>query len=61
MGFPLLLILTFAILFPLLAIIDIVRNNFKENDKIIWLLVVLFFNFLGTILYFIIGRKQRLI
>ncbi|MDN3594935.1 PLD nuclease N-terminal domain-containing protein [Zunongwangia endophytica] len=50
----------FALLFPLLAIIDIVRNDFKGNDKIVWLLVVIFFSFFGTLLYFVMGRKQRL-
>ncbi|MCL6217422.1 PLD nuclease N-terminal domain-containing protein [Zunongwangia pacifica] len=50
----------FGFLFPLLAIIDIVRNDFKGNDKIVWLLVVVFLNFFGTILYFIMGRKQKL-
>ncbi|UAB86289.1 PLDc_N domain-containing protein [Zunongwangia sp. SCSIO 43204] len=50
----------FALLFPLLAIIDIIRNDFKGNDKIVWLLVVIFFSFFGTLLYFIMGRKQRL-
>lgn len=50
----------FGLILPLIALIDILRSDFKNNnDKIIWVLVVLFFNILGSLLYFIIGRKQR--
>jgi len=44
----------------IVALIDIVRNEFSGNNKIVWLLVVLLGNFLGALLYFIIGRKQKL-
>lgn len=57
--FQLILIL-FVILPTLIAFIDIVRNEFSGNNKIVWLFVVLLGNFLGAILYFIIGRKQKL-
>ena len=54
------IITVFLALFPILAIIDIVRNDFKGNDKLIWVLVTLLLPFLGPLLYFIIGRKNRL-
>ena len=44
----------------IIALIDIVRNEFSGNNKIVWLLVVLLGNFFGALLYFIIGRKQKL-
>ncbi|MCK7590589.1 PLD nuclease N-terminal domain-containing protein [Subsaxibacter sp. CAU 1640] len=44
----------------IIALIDIVRNEFSGNNKIVWLLVVLLSNFFGALLYFIIGRKQKL-
>ena len=47
-------------LFPILALISILKNDFKNNDKIVWVLVVLFLPFFGTLLYFIIGRPKRL-
>lgn len=35
------------------AIIDVTKSKFKNrNMKVVWLLVVLFFPFLGSILYF---------
>ena len=58
---PFQLILIFFVLLPtIIALIDIVRNEFSGNNKIVWLLVVLLGNFLGALLYFIIGRKQKL-
>jgi hypothetical protein len=48
-----------AIPFSIGAIIDILRSNFRGNDKIVWLLVVLFLSVLGIILYVVIGKKQK--
>ena len=48
-----------GIIMTIFALIDILKSKFNGNDKIIWILVVLFFNLLGAILYFIIGRKQK--
>ena len=53
----------FMILFvPILiisALVDILRSEFKGNNKIAWVLVVLFLPFLGSLLYFGIGRSQK--
>lgn len=54
----LLLLIVFAI--PLLAIIDILRHRFKDNEKLIWVLVVLFMPLVGTVLYLALGRKKRI-
>ena len=43
----------------IIALVDILRSKFNGNDKIVWVLVVLFFNIIGAFLYFIIGRKQK--
>ncbi len=57
----LILALFFVGVLPMLiALIDIMRSEFKGNNKIAWLLVVLFANFFGAILYFIIGRNQKI-
>jgi len=45
---------------PIIALVDILKNNFSENNKIVWVLVVLFFPLIGAILYYIIGTKQKL-
>lgn len=40
------------------AIVDIAKNKFTSNDKIVWLLLVILLPCIGTILYFLIGRKN---
>lgn len=44
-----------------LAIIEIVQSEFTDkNERLVWLLLVILLPLVGTILYFAIGRKQRL-
>lgn len=47
------------LLLPILALISIVNKTFPNNDKLIWVLVVLFLPILGSILYFLIGRRRQ--
>ena len=54
-----LLVILFIFLFPLLALISALMNDFPGNEKIIWVLIILFLPFLGSVLYFLIGRNQR--
>jgi hypothetical protein len=43
------------------TIYDVVISNFaNETDKLIWLLTVVLVPFLGTILWFLVGRTKRL-
>lgn len=43
------------------ALVDIINSRFREdNTKIIWCLLVIFLPFIGTILYFVIGREQKM-
>ncbi len=45
--------------FWLIALVDILKSEFKDSsNKLIWILVTLFLPFLGPILYFLVGRKQ---
>jgi len=54
------LFILFTILFPIIALVDAVRNEFTGNNKLIWVLVLIFFNIAGAILYYLIGTKQKL-
>ncbi len=50
----------FAVLaFWIWAAAEIALSEFKGNDKIVWLLLVLLIPFIGTILYFAVGRSKR--
>ena len=44
----------------LLAFIDIIRSDFEGGKKIFWIFMVIFFSFIGAIVYFIIGKKQKI-
>jgi hypothetical protein len=45
----------------LYALIDILKSEFKGNDKLIWVLVVLFTGLIGALLYLAIGKKQKVV
>jgi uncharacterized membrane protein YczE len=51
----------FVILFGIyiFVLVDILKSEFRGYNKIIWILLVLFLPALGTILYLLIGRKQK--
>lgn len=55
------LILLVGLLLPIIALVDVIRSNFKgANDKLIWVLVILFLNIFGALLYFLIGTRQKI-
>ena len=53
-------IVLLGIIPTIIALVDILKSEFTGNNKIVWVLVVLFANFFGAILYFLIGRKQKI-
>lgn len=59
--FLLLIVLAIAFIFPIIALIDILKSEFKQNDKLIWTMVVIFLSAIGAVLYYTIGRKQRIL
>jgi hypothetical protein len=44
----------------IIAFIDILKSDFSGNNKIVWLLAVIFVPFIGAVAYLIIGRKQKI-
>ncbi|GGZ34716.1 hypothetical protein GCM10007049_30120 [Echinicola pacifica] len=45
-----------------LTIIDVVRSRFHtDRDKVLWLLIVILVPFIGTILWFLIGRGKAIL
>lgn len=58
--FILLILLAGVLILPIIALADILKNEFKGSDKIIWVLVVIFFPVFGSILYFTIGSSQKI-
>lgn len=55
-----LLVLSVLFLLPIIALVDVIRSDFRgSNDKLIWVIVILFLNVIGALLYLVIGRNQR--
>jgi predicted permease len=49
-----------TLILPILAISDIVKGDFRNpNDKLIWILIVLFMPIVGSMIYFWIGKGQK--
>jgi hypothetical protein len=55
-----LFIILFIVLLPVFALISVLMGTFPANEKLIWVLVILFLPILGSILYFLIGRDRRI-
>jgi len=41
------------------CLIDILKNSFEDNNKILWLFAVILLPVLGSCLYLFIGRKRK--
>jgi len=55
-----LLALTFFIL-PVLCLIDIIKSRFADSsNKVVWIVIVLLLPYLGSFLYLLLGRRQRI-
>ena len=55
------LLLLLPVLFVpwLVALVDILRSEFTENNKLVWLLAVVFVPVVGWLAYFAFGRSQK--
>jgi len=54
------LVIPVFLIIPIIALVDILKNEFTGNNKLIWVLVILLSWIIGAILYFFIGRKQKI-
>ena len=53
-----LLIFLLPLVLWIFAIVDLIQRQFQDQtNKIVWALVILLIPFLGSILYFLVGRK----
>ncbi len=54
------LLVLLSIILPVIALVDIVKSRFDDNTKLIWVIIVVFANIIGAILYFAIGKNQKI-
>ena len=54
-----LFIIVFSFIFWIWMLIDCIQNpRLSSNERIIWILVVVFLHVLGAFIYFLAGRKR---
>jgi hypothetical protein len=54
------LLLVFSMIFWVVALIDIARRDFKNpNDKIVWILIVIFTHFIGALIYWLAIKPKE--
>lgn len=50
----------FLTVFWILMIIDVAKRKFKnENDKIVWILIVILLSWLGAVIYYFVIKKDK--
>jgi len=47
-------------LIPIIPLIDVIRNDFTKNNKIVWILVILLTGLIGALLYLMFGTQQKI-
>jgi len=55
-----LLIILIPVILWVLALVDCLKSEFSGDNKIVWILVIIFLPVLGSILYFTVGRDQKI-
>ena len=40
------------------ALIDLIRRQQTRGPKMMWVLIILFLNYIGPIIYFVVGREE---
>lgn len=58
----LLILIAIAIfVFVIYTLVDVIKSNFaNDTNKIIWVLVILFLAPIGSVIYMISGKKQKI-
>ncbi len=57
--FILVLLILALLLTPIVALFSVLNKKFPDNEKLIWVLVIIFMPILGSIIYFIVGRPRQ--
>jgi len=50
-----------CLIFWIWMLVDCIQRRMDSTQKIIWVLVLLFLNVLGAIIYFFAGRNSRIV
>jgi hypothetical protein len=58
-GFELLLFTIIPLILWIWALLDCLQSRFGGSDKLIWVVVIILLPVIGSILYLVVGRKQK--
>jgi len=51
-------LIVFSIVFWIMMLVDCVKKKFKnENDKIVWVLVIIFAGIIGALIYYFVVKR----
>jgi len=51
----------FLIAFPIWAIVDVIRSDFKQPDnKLLWVLLIIVLPLIGSVIYYYMRDKQKI-
>jgi hypothetical protein len=64
LGYMEYILITIAFILPAIlffwALINCLKGTFEKNIKLLWILIILFAPGIGSIIYLVVGRKQRI-
>ncbi len=49
----------FTLIFWIWMLVDCIKSDIKDTDKLIWFLIILFFNFIGALIYLILVKLNK--
>ncbi len=55
---PFIPIIVISFIITLIALIDLIANRKRRKNFTVWLLIVILGNVMGSVIYFIAGRKD---
>lgn len=57
----LIFIALFVFILPIMALVDLLRSSFKDStNKIVWAILIVLMPVIGSVLYFFIGKQQKI-
>jgi len=52
-------VLVIQLVLMISALVDLIRREHTRGPKWVWVLVILFINYIGPIIYFVAGRQEE--